>query len=100
MNSPESSSESLFCSRCGAAIDPEDCFHIVEVGSERVSFICRVEHVAAWAMRQPGWSDDPDAAHGMLLRRHRSGTTTEYSFETLAALRKWALAGGEWSGGN
>lgn len=85
--------------RCGNAIDSEDAYKVLDPSSDEHAWICRVEHLVAWVLRGAGWDSglseaDPDAP--LLVERHRAGTTTEYSFENLEALRSWASAGGPW----
>ncbi len=80
------------CARCGAALDPADCFVVAGPGEGKGAGLCRLEHIVAWVLRGGCWEGP------LLLTRYRMGHEIVDSFDSAEALRAWASAGGRFSG--
>jgi hypothetical protein len=104
------------CTWCGAEVDPDDGYRLVEAAGERRAVFCRLEHVVPWAIQgahwEPGLPDEPADVFGELaecsqcgaqlgdaaavLVRHRAGHRIPDGFCSVDHLLAWAKAGGRW----
>lgn len=104
------------CTWCGAHVDPDDGFRLLEEPGERRAAFCRLEHVVPWAMQGAHWEagngEEPGAllegldhcAHcgaelgdvRVVLVRHRGEHRIPDAFCSAAHAGDWAKAGGRW----
>jgi hypothetical protein len=104
------------CTWCGARVDPEDGFRLMEPAGARRAAFCRLEHVVPWAIQGAHWEAgefrepaDIEAAIDtcahcgdrlgdvyVLLVRHRGEHRIPDGFCSVDHLAEWAKAGGRW----
>jgi hypothetical protein len=109
------SSEGERCTWCGAAVERDDGFRLVEQPGERSAVFCRLEHVVPWAFQGPHWDaeqpEPPGAAPELdscahcgealsdvriTLTRHRGEHRIPDAFCSVDHAAAWARAGGRW----
>jgi hypothetical protein len=111
------SGEGERCTWCGARVERDDGFRLVEQPGERSAVFCRLEHVVPWALQGARWNagglDEPDmrgadepetcaecgTALGdvrITLVRHRGEHRIPDAFCSVDHAATWARAGGRW----
>jgi hypothetical protein len=111
------SGEGERCTWCGAAVERDDGFRLVERPGERRAVFCRLEHVVPWAFQGAHWTaaaahDEPadleealdTCAHcgdplsdvRLTLIRHRGEHRIPDGFCSVDHAAAWARAGGRW----
>ena len=102
------------CTWCGAEVDPDDGFRLLESPGERSAVFCRLEHVVPWALQGPHWEaggrqeaagdelqacaqcGDPLTDVRITLIRHRGEHRIPDAFCSVDHAAAWARAGGRW----
>ena len=104
------------CSWCGARVERDDGFRMLEEPGARRAVFCRLEHVVPWAMQGAHWEagegDEPsdlmrgidECAHcgaelgdvRVALVRHRGEHRIPDVFCSVDHAADWAKAGGRW----
>jgi hypothetical protein len=104
------------CTWCGASVDRDDGFRLIESPGERTAVFCRLEHVVPWALQGAHWTADAideltlradqssDCAHcgdrlddvRVTLVRHRGEHRIPDAFCSVDHASSWAGAGGRW----
>jgi hypothetical protein len=104
------------CSWCGARVERDDGFRMLEEPGARRAVFCRLEHVVPWALQGAHWEagegDEPsDLISGMhecahcgaelgdvrvALVRHRGEHRIPDVFCSVDHAADWAKAGGRW----
>jgi hypothetical protein len=112
----ETSGEGERCTWCGARVERDDSFRLIERPGERSAVFCRLEHVVPWAMRGAHWNagevEEPESlADGLetcahcgdplgdvqvTLIRHRGEHRIPDAFCSVDHAAAWARAGGRW----
>jgi hypothetical protein len=110
------SGEGERCTWCGAAVERDDGFRLLESPGDRSAVFCRLEHVVPWAFQGAHWEaggpDEPasledavtDCAHcgdplgdvRVTLIRHRGEHRIPDGFCSVDHAAAWARAGGRW----
>jgi hypothetical protein len=108
--------QSIRCSWCGEAVEPQDGWRLQEMPGARKAAFCRLEHVVPWSIQGPHWdageieepsgtAEDLDAcaqcgaALGdvrLVLVRHRGEHRIPDGFCSVDHLADWAKSGGRW----
>jgi hypothetical protein len=104
------------CTWCGAAVERDDGFRLLEWPGERRVVFCRLEHLVPWALQGAHWrADAPDEPHSVAdslescaecgealgdvrvaLVRHRGEHRIPDGFCSVDHAAAWARAGGRW----
>ena len=110
------SGEGERCTWCGAAVERDDGFRLVERPGERRAVFCRLEHVVPWAFQGAHWmADESEAPNSIadaidtcaqcgdplddvrvMLIRHRGEHRIPDGFCSVDHAAAWARAGGRW----
>ena len=102
------------CTWCGADVEPDDGFRLLESPGERSAVFCRLEHVVPWAMQGAHWAPatgpaaNPEKLEScaqcgaplhdvrVTLTRHRGEHRIPDAFCSVDHAAAWARAGGRW----
>ena len=104
------------CTWCGAEVERDDGFRLLESPGERHAAFCRLEHLVPWAMQGAHWlpglpaepgsvaegldacahCGDPLGDVRLTLVRHRGEHRIPDAFCSVAHAAEWAKAGGRW----
>jgi hypothetical protein len=104
------------CTWCGAPVDRDDGFRLIESPGERSAVFCRLEHVVPWAFQGAHWRageveepsslgdsldscahcDAPLTEVRVTLVRHRGEHRIPDAFCSVDHAAAWARAGGRW----
>jgi hypothetical protein len=104
------------CSWCGARVERDDGFRLLEEPGARRAVFCRLEHVVPWAMQGAHWeAGEGNEPRGLLrdldtcahcgaelgdvrvaLVRHRGEHRIPDGFCSVDHAADWAKAGGRW----
>src|SRR4051812_47683803 len=109
------SGEGERCTWCGAGVERDDGFRLVERPGERSAVFCRLEHVVPWAFQGARWNaGEPEEAGAgeepgscahcgeplgdvrITLTRHRGEHRIPDAFCSVDHAAAWARAGGRW----
>jgi hypothetical protein len=110
------SGQTARCTWCGAPVERDDGFRLIERPGERSAVFCRLEHVVPWAFQGAHWTaadgEDPGdgaeaietCAHcgehlgdvSVTLVRHRGEHRIPDAFCSVDHAAAWARAGGRW----
>jgi hypothetical protein len=101
------------CTWCGAEVEPDDGYRLIERPGDRRAVFCRLEHVVPWALQGAHWDAGGGEAAGeelsacaecgaalgdvrITLTRHRGEHRIPDAFCSVDHAAAWARAGGRW----